>query len=87
MQGILWRRKPAYEIEAWRWFPLRLSPRTARLLHGQVDFRNRLCEGVAHSDKILPGDSLLALDQAKECIEHLVRMSSRWSGSSCHDIL
>ena len=68
LNGAAWRRKPVYEIKAWRWFPLRLLPRTALRVHGQVDFRNRLGEGVAHSDKILPGDSLLALGQAKEGI-------------------
>jgi hypothetical protein len=53
------------------------SPRTALRVHGQVDFHKRLCEGVAHCDKILPGDSLLAPSQAKEGIEHLVRMSEQ----------
>jgi hypothetical protein len=53
------------------------SPRTALLVHGQVDFRKGLCDGVAHGDKILPGDSLLAPGQAKEGIEHLVRMSEQ----------
>jgi hypothetical protein len=68
LNGAAWQRKPVCEVKAWRWFPLRLSPRTALLVHGPIDFLNRLCESVAHSDKILPGLSLLALGQAKEGI-------------------